>query len=148
LIAYGTEEQQQRFLPGILDSKVIWCTGYSGPHCGSDLAALQCKAKLDGDAYVVNGQKIWTSFAMTSNWIILLVRTSTDSPDKHSGITCLLVPMDANGVTVRPINHATRSRRILRIPLALIRHDPPRPGCVNPSAAPGLPYTPELTPIR
>jgi alkylation response protein AidB-like acyl-CoA dehydrogenase len=103
LIAYGTEEQQQRFLPGILDSKVIWCTGYSEPHCGSDLAALQCKAKLDGDAYVVNGQKIWTSFAMTSDWIILLVRTSTDSPDKHAGITCLLVPMDAKGVTVRPI---------------------------------------------
>jgi alkylation response protein AidB-like acyl-CoA dehydrogenase len=103
LIAYGTEEQQQRFLPGILDSRVIWCTGYSEPHCGSDLAALQCKAKLDGDAYVVNGQKIWTSFAMTSDWIILLVRTSTDSPDKHAGITCLLVPMHAEGVTVRPI---------------------------------------------
>jgi alkylation response protein AidB-like acyl-CoA dehydrogenase len=103
LIAYGTEDQQRRFLPGILDSEVIWCTGYSEPHCGSDLASLRCKAEREGDAYVVNGQKIWTSFAMTSDWIILLVRTSTDPKDKHAGITCLLVPMDAEGVTVRPI---------------------------------------------
>jgi alkylation response protein AidB-like acyl-CoA dehydrogenase len=103
LIAYGTKEQQQRFLPGILDSEVVWCTGYSEPHCGSDLAALRCKAEREGDVYVVTGQKIWTSFAMTSDWIILLVRTATDSPNKHAGITCLLVPMDAEGVTVRPI---------------------------------------------
>jgi alkylation response protein AidB-like acyl-CoA dehydrogenase len=103
LIAYGTAEQQQRFLPGILDSKVVWCTGYSEPHCGSDLAALQCKAVREGDAYIVNGQKIWTSFAMSSDWIILLVRTSTDAEDRHAGITCLLVPMNAEGVTVRPI---------------------------------------------
>ncbi len=103
LIAYGTKDQQQRFLPGILDSQVIWCTGYSEPHCGSDLAALRCRAELDSDSYVVNGQKIWTSFAMTSDWIILLVRTSANPDDKHAGITCLLVPMDAEGVTVRPI---------------------------------------------
>ncbi len=103
LIAYGTQEQQQRFLPGILDSEVVWCTGYSEPHCGSDLAAIQCKALRDGDSYVVNGQKIWTTLAMASDWIILLVRTSTDPEDKHAGITCLLVPMDAEGVTVRPI---------------------------------------------
>jgi len=103
LIAYGTPEQQQRFLPGILDSEVVWCTGYSEPHCGSDLAALKCKAIRDGDDYVVNGQKIWTSFAMTSDWIILLVRTSTDLENRHAGITCLLVPMKAKGVTVRPI---------------------------------------------
>ena len=103
LIAYGTPEQQHRFLPGILDSEVVWCTGYSEPHCGSDLAALQCKAVRDGDDYIVNGQKIWTSFAMTSDWIILLVRTSTDTENRHAGITCLLVPMNADGVTVRPI---------------------------------------------
>jgi alkylation response protein AidB-like acyl-CoA dehydrogenase len=103
LIAYGTEAQQRCFLPGILDSEVVWCTGYSEPHCGSDLAALQCKAVREGDEYIVNGQKIWTSFAMTSDWIILLVRTSADPDDKHAGITCLLVPMDAEGVTVRPI---------------------------------------------
>jgi len=103
LIAYGTEEQQQRFLPGILDSEVVWCTGYSEPHCGSDLAAIQCKAVREGDVYVVDGQKIWTTMAMVSDWIILLVRTSTDPEDKHKGITCLLVPMDAQGVTVRPI---------------------------------------------
>jgi len=103
LIAYGTEEQKRRFLPGILDSETVWCTGYSEPHCGSDLAALRCKAERDGDSYVVNGQKIWTSFAMTSDWIILLVRTATYPDDKHAGITCLLVPMDTPGVTVRPI---------------------------------------------
>jgi alkylation response protein AidB-like acyl-CoA dehydrogenase len=103
LIAYGTEDQKKRFLPGILDSEVIWCTGYSEPHCGSDLAALRCNAVLDGETYVVNGQKIWTSFAMTSDWIILLVRTSSDLQDKHAGITCLLVPMNAEGVTIRPI---------------------------------------------
>jgi alkylation response protein AidB-like acyl-CoA dehydrogenase len=103
LITYGTEEQKQRFLPGILDSKVTWCTGYSEPHCGSDLAALQCKAVRDGDEYIVNGQKIWTTMAMWSDWIILLVRTSSDPDDKHAGITCLLVPMKAEGVTVRPI---------------------------------------------
>ncbi|MBW2388176.1 MAG: acyl-CoA dehydrogenase family protein [Deltaproteobacteria bacterium] len=103
LIAYGTAEQQARFLPGILDSKVVWCTGYSEPHCGSDLAALQCKAVRNGEEYIVNGQKIWTTMAMWSDWIILLVRTSTDPEDKHAGITCLLVPMKAEGVTVRPI---------------------------------------------
>lgn len=103
LIAYGTPEQQQRFLPGILDSEVVWCTGYSEPHCGSDLAALRCKAVRVGDAYIVNGQKIWTSFAMSSDWIILLVRTSTTPENRHAGITCLLVPMKAEGVSIRPI---------------------------------------------
>ena len=105
LIAHGTKEQQQRFLPDILDGKVQWCTGYSEPHCGSDLAALQCKAVRDGDHYRVTGQKIWTSIAMWSQWIILLVRTSTNPEDKHDGITCLLADMESEGITVRPIKN-------------------------------------------
>jgi alkylation response protein AidB-like acyl-CoA dehydrogenase len=105
IIQYGTEEQKRRFVPDILDGKYHWCTGYSEPDCGSDLASLQCKAVRDGDAYVVNGQKIWTSIAAWSKWIILLVRTSTNPEDKHDGITCLLAPMDSEGITVRPIKN-------------------------------------------
>jgi alkylation response protein AidB-like acyl-CoA dehydrogenase len=105
IIQYGTEEQKKRFIPDILDSKYQWCTGYSEPAAGSDLAALQCRAAREGDHYVVNGQKIWTSIAMWSKWIILLVRTDPDSRDKHKGITCLLVEMDDPGITVRPIRN-------------------------------------------
>jgi alkylation response protein AidB-like acyl-CoA dehydrogenase len=105
IVEYGTEEQKRRFIPDILDSKLQWCTGYSEPAAGSDLAALQCKAVRDGDVYVVKGQKIWTSIAMWSKWMILLVRTGSDPDDKHAGITCLLVPMDAKGLTVRPIRN-------------------------------------------
>jgi alkylation response protein AidB-like acyl-CoA dehydrogenase len=107
IVQYGTEEQRQRFIPDILDGKYQWCTGYSEPDSGSDLASLQCKGVLDGDHYVVNGQKIWTSLAMWAKWIILLVRTAKPkSPEeKHDGITCLLVEMDAPGVEVRPIRN-------------------------------------------
>ena len=105
IIAYGTEEQKQKFIPDILDGKYQWCTGYSEPDYGSDLGSLQCKAVRDGDEYVVNGQKIWTSIAMWSKWIILLVRTENHPDDKHKGITCLLVPMDTPGITVRPIKN-------------------------------------------
>jgi alkylation response protein AidB-like acyl-CoA dehydrogenase len=105
IIAYGTEAQKQRFIPDILDGKYQWCTGYSEPDYGSDLASLQCKAVREGDEYVVTGQKIWTSIAMWSKWIILLVRTSQNPRDKHDGITCLLVPMETPGITVRPIKN-------------------------------------------
>jgi alkylation response protein AidB-like acyl-CoA dehydrogenase len=105
ILEYGTEEQKRRFIPDILDSKYQWCTGYSEPAAGSDLAALQCRAVREGDEYVVTGQKIWTSIAMWSKWMILLVRTSTDPEDRHQGITCLLVPMDLPGITVRPIRN-------------------------------------------
>ena len=105
IIAYGTEEQKQKFVPDILDAKYQWCTGYSEPDYGSDLAALQCKAGREGDEYVVTGQKIWTSIAMWSKWIILLVRTSNHEGDKHKGISCLLVRMDSPGITVRPIKN-------------------------------------------
>ncbi|HEY8493324.1 MAG TPA: acyl-CoA dehydrogenase family protein [Myxococcota bacterium] len=107
IIQYGTEEQKRRFIPDILDGKVQWCTGYSEPGSGSDLASLQCRAVREGDHYVVNGQKIWTSIAMWSQWMILLVRTGPPptQENKHEGITCLLVDMSTPGITVRPIRN-------------------------------------------
>ncbi len=104
VIQYGTDEQKQRFLPDILDSKTAWCTGYSEPGVGSDLASLQCKAKLNeaGTHYLVNGQKIWTSLAHIGSGIYCLVRTD-NSGEKHEGITCLLIPLDTPGIEVRPI---------------------------------------------
>ncbi len=105
IIEYGTEEQKQRFIPDILDGTYQWCTGYSEPDAGSDLATLKCKGVLEGDEYVVNGQKIWTSIAMWSKWMILLVRTDFEVENKHDGITCLLVEMESPGITVRPIKN-------------------------------------------
>ncbi len=105
LIEYGTEEQKKRFIPDILDGVYQWCTGYSEPDSGSDLASLKCKAVREGDEYVVNGQKTWTSIAMWSKWMILLVRTGFDREERHKGITCLLVEMDTPGITVNPIRN-------------------------------------------
>jgi len=107
IVQYGSEAQKQRFIPDILDGKYQWCTGYSEPDSGSDLASLQCKAVREGDHYVVNGQKIWTSIAMWSKWMILLVRTAKakSAEEKHDGITCLLVEMDSEGLEVRPIRN-------------------------------------------
>jgi alkylation response protein AidB-like acyl-CoA dehydrogenase len=105
IIQYGTEEQKQKYIPEILDGKYQWCTGYSEPDSGSDLASLKCRCEREGDEYVVNGQKIWTSIAMWSKMIILLVRTETEVEVKHNGITCLLVEMDSPGIEVRPIKN-------------------------------------------
>ncbi len=104
VIQFGTQEQQERFLPDILDSKTTWCTGYSEPGVGSDLANLQCKAMLNeaGTHYVVNGQKIWISLAHMGTGIYCLVRTD-NSGEKHEGISCLLIPLDTPGIDVRPI---------------------------------------------
>jgi len=109
IIQYGSEEQKRRFIPDILDGALQWCTGYSEPGSGSDLASLQCKAVRDGEHYLVNGQKIWTSVAMWAKWMILLVRTGSESASKHDGITCLLVEMHSPGVTVRPIRNMSGS---------------------------------------
>jgi alkylation response protein AidB-like acyl-CoA dehydrogenase len=104
LIKYGSEEQRARFLPKILAGEHIWCQGYSEPGAGSDLAALRTEAVLDGDHWVVNGQKIWTSLAMDANWIFLLVLTNK-AAKKQEGISFLLVEMDTPGITVRPIRN-------------------------------------------
>jgi len=102
VIRYGTEEQKKRFLPKILTGEHIWCQGYSEPNAGSDLASLRTEAVLDGDHYVVNGQKIWTTLATDANWIFLLVRTDKQAK-KQEGISFLLVDMKTPGITVKPI---------------------------------------------
>lgn len=102
LIRYGTPAQRQRFLPRILSGDEIWCQGYSEPGAGSDLAALRTEAVLDGDEWVINGQKTWTTLAGDAQWMFMLVRTDKTAR-KQQGISFLLVPMDAPGVTVRPI---------------------------------------------
>jgi alkylation response protein AidB-like acyl-CoA dehydrogenase len=106
IIVWGTEEQKRHFLPRIISGEDRWCQGYSEPDAGSDLANIATRAVLDGDEWIVNGQKIWTSQGHTANWIFVLTRTSPDAP-KHRGITFLLVPMDQPGVEVRPIREMT-----------------------------------------
>lgn len=102
LIHYGTEEQKAEFLPKILSGEHIWCQGYSEPNAGSDLANLKTSAVLDGDDFVINGQKIWTTLAHCANWIFVLVRTDKEAKPQR-GISVLLVDMTTPGVTVRPI---------------------------------------------
>jgi alkylation response protein AidB-like acyl-CoA dehydrogenase len=102
LMVWGSEEQKQHYIPRILSGEDRWCQGYSEPDAGSDLANLGCRAVLDGDEWVINGQKIWTSSGHTANWIFVLCRTTPNNP-KHAGISFLLCPMDQPGVEVRPI---------------------------------------------
>jgi len=110
LIEYGTAEQQERFLPGILRGDERWCQGYSEPNAGSDLANVATRAQLEhdpaGDEWVINGQKVWTSLAHVSHWCFVVARTDPDSA-RHKGLSFLLVPMDQPGVEVRPIVQIT-----------------------------------------
>lgn len=106
LMAHGTEEQKKRYIPKILSAEEIWCQGFSEPNSGSDLASLQTRAVEDGDDFVVNGQKIWTSMAQYADRCILLVRTDPQAP-KHRGISFLLVDMHSAGITVKPLRQIT-----------------------------------------
>jgi alkylation response protein AidB-like acyl-CoA dehydrogenase len=104
LLLFGTEAQKQRFIPPIVHVEEFWCQGFSEPNAGSDLAGLMTRAELDGDRWIINGQKIWTSTAAPANWIYVLCRTQPlDERAKHRGLTMLLVPIDQPGVEVRTI---------------------------------------------
>ena len=102
LMNFGTEDQKKKYLPGILDGEMTFAIGYSEPNAGTDLASLQTRAVRDGDEYVVNGQKIWTSGAHVSTHVWLAARTDPDAP-KHRGVSMFIVPLDTDGMTVRPL---------------------------------------------
>jgi alkylation response protein AidB-like acyl-CoA dehydrogenase len=106
LVAYGTTALQQRFVPPILSGAEFWCQGYSEPDAGSDLANVSTRARLDGDRWLITGQKIWTSLAQYAQWAFVVCRTGDDS-ERHHGLSYLLVPMDQPGVEIRPIVQIT-----------------------------------------
>ena len=106
ILRFGTEEQKRRFVPRVLSGEDIWATGYSEPNAGSDMYNTQTRAVRDGDDYVINGQKVWTSLAHVSNWYFLLVRTSGEG-HKVAGLSLLLIPMDTPGIEIRPTKMIT-----------------------------------------
>jgi len=120
LLQEGSEELRREHLPPIVRGEIRWCQGYSEPGAGSDLASLQTRAVRDGDVFVLNGQKVWTSFADKADWMFLLVRTDLEAP-KHAGITFLLMDMETPGVTVRPIKLISGSSPFCETFLADVR---------------------------
>ncbi|HNJ98726.1 MAG TPA: acyl-CoA dehydrogenase family protein [Ilumatobacteraceae bacterium] len=124
ILAFGTPDQQAEFLPGILAGETTWCIGMSEPNAGSDLASLQTSAVREGDEWVINGQKIWTSFGAVSDYCYLICRTRKEGPP-HAGISEIIVPMNTPGIEVRPIKDMTTNRHFcevfftdVRVPLA------------------------------
>jgi alkylation response protein AidB-like acyl-CoA dehydrogenase len=107
ILAMGSDEDKRRYIPGILSGDDIWCQGFSEPDNGSDLAACQTRAVRDGDSYVINGSKIWTTLATKARYMILLARTDPNAPSKHAGLSFFLAPMDVPGIEVRPIRKMT-----------------------------------------
>jgi alkylation response protein AidB-like acyl-CoA dehydrogenase len=114
LIAYGRPDQQEAFLPGMLSGATTWCIGMSEPNAGSDLANLKTQAVRDGDEFVVNGQKIWTSFGAVADYIYLICRTSNEGPP-HQGISEIIVPMTTPGIEVRPIKDMTTNQHFCEV---------------------------------
>ncbi len=114
LIAYGTEDQKAEYLPAMLTGESTWCIGMSEPDAGSDLASLGTSATRDGDSWVINGQKIWTSFGEVADYCYLICRTTTEGPP-HRGISEIIVPMDSPGIEVRPITDMTTNRHFCEV---------------------------------
>lgn len=120
LLAFGTEEQKQRFLPAMVRGQAGWCIGMSEPDNGSDLAHLRTRARTDGDEFVVDGTKVWTSFAATADWMYLICRTDPDAP-AHKGLSELLVDMRSPGIEVLPIEDMTGNRHFCQVTLDGVR---------------------------
>ena len=120
LLAYGTEEQKERFLPDMARGEANWCIGMSEPDNGSDLAHLRTRAQRDGDEYVVDGTKVWTSFAASADWMYLICRTDPDAP-AHKGLSELIVDMHTPGIKVSPIEDMTGNRHFCQVTLDDVR---------------------------